>query len=168
MNELFINAMGLIYGPRLKCLIVVHGDGECRKCLDCKLAHNNSSDRVRSTVVSMGHCSIGLDCWSYCYASLLFCHLLHVHFACWMLSFWQSCFWPQKLHLYGCCSLYSWYLLIFISQSHTHIFCFFSSLDHYIFIIFLIGCFSCVCINICCSFNIDGDYAISTINTFFW
>jgi len=83
----------------------------CRKCVDCKLAHNNSSDRIWGSIFGLGHCSVRLACWPCRHDLVLFRHSLHFLPSFSVLPQQRPHLRQEKLHLHGRCSLHSRYLI---------------------------------------------------------
>lgn len=83
-----------------------------RDCVDCKFSYNNSSDRVRSVIVGLGHGSAWLDCRSCCYALVFSGHLLHFFLVIRLLPDHLPHLRQEKLYLHRRRSLHSWYVVI--------------------------------------------------------
>lgn len=79
-----------------------------RNHLDNKLSYNNSCDRIRSTIFSMGRSTIRLDCWSCHNDPFQPRHFAYFINAGWMLSLWRSHFWKEKLYICRCSAQHSW------------------------------------------------------------
>lgn len=73
-------------------------DGEC--------TYNNSSDRLRCAVTSMGNVSIGLGCRTSDSSPLLHHHLLHFLSTYRLLPHFRSNLRQKKLHLQWCCQIH--------------------------------------------------------------
>lgn len=65
--------------------------------------HNNISDRIGSSIISMGCSSIGLACRLIFSLCLLPHHFVYFSSSRWLLSFFP--YWQAKLLLHGCCQL---------------------------------------------------------------
>lgn len=79
-----------------------------RKPLDYMLPHNNSCDRIWGALLSLVHCSNGLDRWSRCHALLQCYHSVYRIISCWLLSLWRLWVRKKKLYFHGCSSQHSW------------------------------------------------------------